>query len=212
LLLGACAGAGWLGGTAWRAKTAVRETPAPPFDESRFPAAGMALGDTAARTVRVFGDYECDTCRELDRRLGDTLLALARAGRIHLVYHHSPLRTHPLGALAGEVAYCAAEHDAGWRVHRALYRTAPDWGRRAVEAGNSPALPRLLAIAVASGADSAAVLACIEAGRAAARVRDDAALARQLRILAVPTILVDSTRLEFRSFPALLARITRLAS
>jgi protein-disulfide isomerase len=213
LLLGACAGAGWLGGTAWNAHTAVRERAVPPIDESMFPSAGMAAGPAAGvPTLRIFGDYECSACRDLDERLGDSLLVLARTGRIRLVYHHSPLRVHPLGAQAGAVAYCAALHGHGWAVHRALYRMSPAWGRTDADRAGSSSLQRLLSTAARAGADSTAVRACVAAGRAEASVREDHALARLLRVRAVPTILADSARLEFRSFPALLGHITRLAS
>ena len=212
LVLCACAGVGGLAGTAWRARTGVREAKIAPIDARQFPAAGMSVGGAGVPTVRVFGDYECPACRELDRRYGDSLLALAAAGRIRLIYHHSPLRSHALGELAGTVAYCAASRGGGWRVHRALYARSLEWGSADAKRSPESALRRMLAIAAATGVDSAAVHACVASGGGAAAVREDRAMARRLGVHAVPAVFADSARLEFRSYRALLRHVTRLAS
>jgi protein-disulfide isomerase len=214
LILCACLGTGWLGGTALRARSAVREVPIA-VEMSAYPHAGMAAGKGAAgiRTLRIFGDYQCSSCRELERMFGDSLRSLAAIGRIQLIYHHAPLRTHPRGALAARVVYCAAEQGTGWAVHRAFYRGPARWTRAPLSGDPvTSASGVLIAEAEAAGADTAALRTCVESGRADRAVEQDRELADRLGIHAVPTLILGGSRLEFASFRALIRYITRHAT
>lgn len=213
LVLGMCVGAGWLIGTALRARTAVRGIAIGTVDMSAFPAAGMMMGrggTGAVPAIHLFGDYECGACRELEQTIGDSLRSLADAGRIQLIYHHAPLRTHIRGPLAARVVYCAEEQGMGWAVHRMLYRTASRWAAAPLAPdSNFSASALLVADAVGAGADGFGLRKCIDSGTADAAVEQDRALADHLNIHAVPTVLLNQAKLEFRSYHALIRYITR---
>jgi protein-disulfide isomerase len=173
-----------------------------------FPVAGEggARIGRGGPVLRVFGDYECAACRELERVAGDSLRSLARHGRLTFVYHHAPLRAHRRGPLAAAAAYCAGRLGSPWRAHRALYEAASLW-----HAGENP-IGRLAAAVARSGADPARLRACIESGATRTQVEHDRALADQLGIDVVPTIYLGDERISFQSYRALLRYLTRRTS
>jgi len=208
IVLIVCAGTGWSAGVLVRSHGQVREVPVPELAGAGREGAGMRLarpGGVGVPLVRIFGDYECPACQALERLTGDSLRVLARAGRIRLIYHHAPLRTHRRAEAAAETAYCALDAGAGWPVHSALYGTAAEWSRSA-EPDRS-----LVEVAVRMGADADVMIDCMHMGRAADRVRRDRDLAVRLHVQAVPTVFIDAARIEFRSFGALLRHVSRRA-
>jgi predicted DsbA family dithiol-disulfide isomerase len=74
------------------------------------------------------------------------------------------------------------------------------------------ALGVLIAEAEVAGAGAAALRKCVESGKADRAVEQDRALADRLGIHAVPTLILGESRLDFRSFPALIRHITRRAT
>jgi len=209
LLAGGLLGLGLLGGRAARARFAGVEVVGP-IDTDRLVAreAGMAVGPVTGVTVlRVFGDYECPACRSLERAAGDTLRALARRGRIRFVYHHAPLRTHPRGARAAALAYCAQESGSPWVVHAALFEILPgpdvDLAARdalgaAVRAGAAGPIDRLAA--------------CLASERTASRIAADRAAAGAIGVTEVPTLIFGDQRLRAGSWRALVRWVTARAA
>lgn len=222
MLLSAAIGGGWLVGVAARARTAVAVVPvAAPDDPDVTQAAGVRIdgprvgsartGDTnweggAVPVLRIFGDYECGACQALDVEAGDSLRALAAAGRLTLIYHHRPLRTHTRGSVAAAVAYCGAAAGRAGAVHVALQRSVQVWS-----SSDDPLEP-MLAAAARAGAPADSVAECLSQNRMADRVAADRRLAAALNVVAVPTVFLDGSRLEFRSFAALLAHVADRAA
>lgn len=174
-------------------------------DAAELEIAGVHLAGPAAGApvLRIFGDYECPACRALEREAGDTLRSLAAAGRLTLIYHHAPLRTHWRGAVAAEVAYCAAIAGQGSAAHRALLQRTMEWS-----GASDPAADLLIAPSFpAPAADS--VRACLRRGAVRDAVARDRRLAVALGVDAVPTLVLDGARLEFRSWAALVKHVTR---
>jgi len=204
LLALASVAAGMLASTVVRSLTAVstREVAIEPRLSLRQ--GGARVGGDGP-VLRVFGDYECGACRELERVAGDSLRALARYGRMTFVYHHAPLRAHRRGPLAAAAAYCAGTFGSPWAAHRAFYQRVPLWNT-----GDNP-LGRLAAAAAHGGADPARLRSCLEARATVAHVERDRVLADELGIDAVPTVFLDEERIMFRSYRALLRYVTRRA-
>jgi protein-disulfide isomerase len=207
LLLGALGGAGMLGGSVLRSRSAGAEAAPTPSPVGRVPPdAGMSLGPgDGAPVLRVFGDYECPACRALEREAGDSLRALAARGAIRFVYHHVPLRAHRRGPRAAAAAYCAADGGAAWAAHHALYARAAEW---AVGPDGDGRLLRVLAPLVA---DTASLRVCMNGDRAERRVSTDRAVAVGLRVHEVPTVFFGDRRLRIGSWQGLVRYVTARA-
>jgi protein-disulfide isomerase len=165
--------------------------------------AGMAAGPAGAvRVLRVFGDYECPACRELERVAGDTLRALAERGAIRFVYHHAPLRGHRRGPAAAAAAYCATDAGAGWEAHAALYDSAPDWGT------GPDGEARLIRSLVPAVGDTAGLRDCMKGAATSQRVAADREAAESLGIREVPTVLLGDRRLRIGSWGGLVRYVT----
>jgi protein-disulfide isomerase len=207
LLLVAAAGAGWLGGQAFRARTAVKERPLSLVPDSTLAAgAGIRFAGPVRPgqpVLRIFGDYECPACQSLDRLAGDSLRALARAGVLAVIYHHAPLRSHRRGPLAAAAAYCGARFGAGPAAHRVLQQTVSEWSR------STDPLPALARVLTGAGVREDSVTACMRDGRTDALVEADRRLGGAFGVNSVPTVVLHDARLEFGSVRALLRHITR---
>lgn len=204
LLAAALAGLGFLAASIARALWLDAPTsPAPAAALAIDHTADLVAGNDAAPvTIRIFGDYECPACRQLQHTLGDTLLALARAGHIRLVYLHRPLATRAQAHLAAAAIACEPDDHRRWSAHRLLY--GPDDLRTAQ---HTPTLAdRALRIA---GTDSTR-LACFRSDSALARARTAITAARNAGFHEVPTILVGDHVVHFRTYHALLRHIGRV--
>lgn len=215
-------GLGWLGGTALRSRSAVGSIPIPQLADLDTEGAGMSFGparDVRAGDVggidvargnpdvpvlRIFGDYECASCQRLEQTAGDSLRSLARSGLLRLIYHHAPLRAHWRGPMAAEVAYCADADGRGAPVHQALYRSVFSWA-----ADGADPLASMIVVARQAGANGDSIAECIAADRMTTRVMRDRDVAAVLQVVAVPTVFLDHSRLEFNSYAALLDHVAR---
>jgi protein-disulfide isomerase len=133
-------------------------------------------GPDGARTVIVYGDYECPYCAALDARLRDAPLRVA--------FRHFPLgAAHPRALPAACAAEAAALQGAFWAMHDSLFA---DQGRLED--------PHLWARARALGLD----LARFDADRRSEAVA--AAVRRQFRggvragVATTPTLFADGER------------------
>jgi protein-disulfide isomerase len=71
-------------------------------------------GPDDARTVIVYGDYECPFCAALEVRL--------RALPLRVAFRHFPVRSsHPRAQAAAQAAEAAAAQGAFWPMHDALF-------------------------------------------------------------------------------------------
>lgn len=77
-------------------------------------------GSTAAdaSTIVVFGDYQCEYCRQLETTLAEIEV---RRPDVRIAWKNLPLRLeHPQAQLAAEAALCAGRQGRHWEMHDLL--------------------------------------------------------------------------------------------
>lgn len=159
----------------------------------RFPSLSMG-DDESAPDVLVFGDYACPSCRKFERLIGDSLRALAERGEIVLRYYYAPIIA-PGADLLARVLACARSAGRGWQVHDAI--------REHLDARGSEFDREAIYAAIREGSAANPSTSCWDtAGRAP--LEEARALAAALAIHEVPTVVVDGSRVRFRSVRSLL--------
>jgi protein-disulfide isomerase len=173
-----------------------------PLEEERQKQQALAAGlthgpfpvrgpENAPATLTVFSDFECPYCARLYTMLKESILP-AEKGNVRLVFRYLPLPMHPWARAAAEAAACAQEQkdEYFWSLHDYLFEHQRD-----LTAGNL--IEKLTAVAKElPGFDGAKFQACVVGKRAAARVDQDMAFAKQNGIEATPTLFVNGQRLE----------------
>ena len=94
------------------------------------PLAGRTRGSARAPvTVYEMSDFQCPYCRRFALETFPALdAAYVATGKVRWVFINFPLTSiHPNALAAAEVAVCAAQQDAFWRVHDLLYRYQEVW-------------------------------------------------------------------------------------
>jgi protein-disulfide isomerase len=135
-------------------------------------------------TIVEFADFECPFC-------GGVFPILQRIeknyeGKVRFVYRHFPLTSiHPHAQKAAEASICAAEQGRFWEFHDSLFSnqralTVDDLKRRAQE----------------FKLNTADFNACLDSGRQAGAVKQDAAEGTQAGVTGTPTIFINGRRLS----------------
>lgn len=104
-------------------------------------------------TIVEFADFECPYCAVVA-----PVVERVRADRpedVRVVFKHMPLRNHRFALVAAAISLCAADQDAFWPIHDALF--AHDWRQ-----GLSP--ESFAAMAQGAKIDAEKVGACLEQG------------------------------------------------
>jgi protein-disulfide isomerase len=94
------------------------------------PLAGRTRGSARAPvTVYEMSDFQCPYCRRFALETFPALdAAYVTTGKVRWVFVNFPLTSiHPNALAAAEVAVCAAQQDAFWRVHDLLYKYQEVW-------------------------------------------------------------------------------------
>ena len=96
-----------------------------PLAETRsklHPGNSPSIGSATAKVTLIeFADFECPSCRQLDRILRDLL---PQHPEIRLVYKDFPLTTlHPWAMTASIAGQCAAQQDPAsfWKIHDTIF-------------------------------------------------------------------------------------------
>ncbi len=94
------------------------------------PLAGRTRGSARAPvTVYEMSDFQCPYCRRFALETFPALdAAYIATGKVRWVFINFPLTSiHPNALAAAELAICAAQQDAFWRVHDLLYKYQDIW-------------------------------------------------------------------------------------
>jgi protein-disulfide isomerase len=143
-------------------------------------------------TVYEMSDFQCPYCRqfaletfpELDR-------AYIATGKVHWIFINFPLTSiHAHAAAAAQVALCAANQKAFWRMHDLLFRNQEHWA-----AQQEPG-PFFLSLADSARLSRPAMLACLQAPETTNAVRADAEGAAQSGARSTPTFYIEGGLLE----------------
>ena len=167
----------------------LRSAPLPPLGP-----ADHVRGPAGAPLVIVYGDYECPFCAALEERL--------RGLAVRVAFRHFPVKgSHPRAFAAACAAEGAAEQDAFWPMHDALFA---DQGRLED--------PHLWARAERLGLDVARFDADRRGEAAAARVAAQFRGGVRAGVPTTPTLFLDGERCAGRPDEALWARLANLAA
>ena len=121
-----------------RSKVAVRVSLEPPR-QTVSAAKGAAKGPANAPIELIeFSDFQCPYCQRANPTVTQVLQTYG--DRIHFVYRHFPLASHPNAKPAAEASQCAAEQGKFWQFHDRLFAnpsrlSGPDLKQTAAELG-----------------------------------------------------------------------------
>jgi protein-disulfide isomerase len=101
-----------------KSKTPVKVLLDPP--RAAVAATGPTKGSASAPIQMIeFSDFQCPYCRQANPTVARVLSTYG--DRIHFVYRHYPLPTHPNARPAAEAAACANEQGKFWPYHDVLF-------------------------------------------------------------------------------------------
>ena len=140
---------------------------------------GPVRGNAAALvTIVEFSDFQCPFCvraRPALKRVRDVY-----GDEVRFAFRHFPLAFHEHAQKAGEAASCAGEQDRFWEMHDRLW------------ANSSKLRPAdLKEHATALGLDSEAFTRCLDSGRYASLVEEDAREGARLGVSGTPAFFIN---------------------
>jgi protein-disulfide isomerase len=148
-----------------------------------------SIGPERAKVTLIeFADFECPSCRELDRILRDFL---STHPDVRLVYKHFPLtEIHPWAMTAAVAGECTYEQDpaAFWKMHDAIF-DAQD------VISPSNVWDKLMDLASQRGLNMDTFRTCMASPEAAHQVEETMEEGRAVNITATPTTFVNGRRL-----------------
>lgn len=124
--------------------------------------AGQRGDPNAPVTIVEFTDMQCPYCaRHATETLPRIVTDLIDTGRVHYVVKDFPLDAiHPEARRAAVAARCAAEQDAYWQMHEALFAQQTEWGGL-----GDGATEAFAGLAGDLSLDTDAFSACMDSGR-----------------------------------------------
>tara|TARA_R110001599_G_scaffold3464_3_gene19065 strand:+ start:14297 stop:15040 length:744 start_codon:yes stop_codon:yes gene_type:complete len=165
--------------------------PSVPDDQPAFPAEvdrfGMQLGDPDAPVVvREFADYQCPACARFSGVLEQLKSEYIDTGKVRLVFFEMPLAQHKNAVPAAIAARCAGEQDAYWGMHDALFTNQASWST------SSDPQPLFAGYAQELELHEGRFQRCTSTEQTRSAVEDSLAVAKQLRVVSTPTVIVDN--------------------
>ncbi len=186
-----------------------KTTRPPEIDMARFAGLPSRGPDSAPVTIVVAGDFQCHYCRALSANV--ERLRRELPGRIRVVFLQSPVSSlcnpgikenvHEDACWLAEVGEAAAMQGRFWEYHDFLYHhlSQPQVTRANVE-------PRLAEI----GLDPARVKAALADGSARARLGREVGLANQLKLIEVPSIVINGHARRAGVYPDMLRSVVHV--
>lgn len=151
-------------------------------------AKGRARGAAnAAVTIVAFEDLQCPSCKQAHPILEKLLTEVPNS---RFVFQQFPLTAiHKWAFRAAVVSECVADEreEAFWKFVDSVYE-------HQAEINDANAEQKLLAYAVAAGADSAALRACVARPEGEQRVNASLELGRSLGVSATPTVFINGRK------------------
>lgn len=178
----------------------LNEVPASAFSKVR----NVAGNPNAPVVIRVYSDFECPYCEQLDRTLMTNYRKNLPAD-VRLEYHHTPLESiHPRARPAAEASECVAEQGLFWAFHDALFMDR-SW-TKLNELG-----PFFLSVASKLGIDMDQFRACASSRKYKGLVDAGLAESARLGVQGTPTVFVNGYRVANAYDRATLERLVNFA-
>lgn len=177
-------------------------------DAEAFPAEldryGVSVGDEDAPVVvREFADYQCPGCAnfaEASKRLKEEYV---ETGKVRFVYFDLPLQQHQNAMPAAMAARCAGDQDNYWGMHDKLYALQTEWG------GSNDPVATFTRYADDLDLDERRFRRCMNTELHREAIEKSANVARQMRVMSTPTVMVDNIRLTRPGWGQLSAVVER---
>lgn len=163
---------------------AVGLSRAPSYTVPRVIHEEMAATPLGKVTLVDFVDFECPFCRATHAELKPVLAQAG--GKVRVARKHVPLRMHPHAMDAARAACCGERLGKGEEVAEALFSMPP-------EEMTSEGCAK---VAKEAGLDPAAFAACLGDPAIEARIKKDAETFRAAEGHGLPTLWVDTIKLE----------------
>ncbi len=157
-------------------------------DPARDPLAGRTRGSaTAPVTVYEMSDFQCPYCRNFALTSFPALdSAYVSSGKVRWAFVNFPLTSvHPNALAAAEVAVCAAQQHAFWRMHDLLYQHQEVWAPLK-EPGAF-----FLSLADSARISRPSLMACVRSPATESLVRADAQGAERSGASSTPTFYIE---------------------
>jgi protein-disulfide isomerase len=167
------------------------------------PAAGYILGDpTAPVVITAWEDFQCPICKAAN---ASTLQGIEEAyvstGKAQLVFRQFPFLGDESYA-AAEASQCAADQDAFWDFHDAVFTA------QGAENSGVFSAAKLKEIAASLGLDTGIFNACVDSGEHSESVAAEKAEGESLGVNSTPTFFVDGERVsDWRDYNGFAAMI-----
>ena len=155
---------------------------------TRDPLAGRTRGSPRAPvTVYEMSDFQCPYCRKFALETFPALdSAYVATGKVRWVFINFPLTSiHQNALAAAEVAVCAAQQNAFWRVHDLLYKHQEVWAPLK-EPGAF-----FLTLADSAKLSRPALLACVRAPATEETIRAEAQGAERSGAASTPSFYIE---------------------
>jgi protein-disulfide isomerase len=142
-------------------------------------------GDKNAKVMLIeFSDYQCPFCaRHFRQTLPQVEKDYIKTGKLRYVFRDYPIENiHPQAFKAAEAAHCAGEQGKYWEMHDRMFANQKAMG-----------LSDLLQHAQVLKLDAANFQRCLDAGKYAAKVRQDIADGEKANVRGTPTFFLGQT-------------------
>jgi len=159
-------------------KTPVRILLDPPRQKVAAANAESKGPKTAPIEIVEFSDFQCPYCQRANPTLNQVLSTYG--DRIHFVYRHFPLPSHPNARPAAEASQCAAEQGKFWAYHDKLFANPS-------KLGDSD----LRQHAVDLGLDASKFNACVDSHKFRAQVDADAQAGEEAGVNGTPAFFIN---------------------
>jgi len=145
--------------------------------------ASQTKGPKKARvTIVEFSDFRCPACRRMHASVAEVMEAYG--DKIHWVFKNFPLPSHKDAEIASEAALCAGAQGKFWEYHEVLFNFPDEFTPES-----------LLKIAADLKLDTDAFKQCLDSHVSKQEIDDEVRQGLDGGINAVPTLLINGTRI-----------------
>lgn len=151
------------------------------------------LGESNAKvTIVEFSDFQCPFCR---RFFIDTFPQIKSeyidSGKVKLSYRHFPLSFHPAAQKSAEAAECANDQGKFWEFHDLIYEKQEAQGQGTIQYTTDD----IKTWASELGIDTAVFNDCLDSGKYASKVSEDANAGAKAGVDGTPGFFVNGKRI-----------------